>query len=181
MIQPLQETGYTFCRSLVHHILQSCCMLRRWRGTSNAATSSSPRPVSNSHARATLCNLLPVKSSTKRQRFFRQPAFGSGYAGLGDGSNPPIQNSIRGAGDGAEESISSPNGCRIPLRIVGKVAKCVFPTVPEDQLDRIRQARSGLLFRVALTVGSRYFRTVYDIPRIIHTLHGAQGDNATTD
>ena len=28
-------------------------------------------------------SLLPVKSSTKRRRFFRQPAFGSGYAGLG--------------------------------------------------------------------------------------------------
>ena len=29
-------------------------------------------------------SLLPVKSSTKRRKFFRQPAFGSGYAGLGD-------------------------------------------------------------------------------------------------
>ena len=28
-------------------------------------------------------SILSVKSSTKRRRFFRQPAFGSGYAGLG--------------------------------------------------------------------------------------------------
>ena len=32
---------------------------------------------------ADLLSLLPVKSSTKRRRFFRQPAFGSGSAGLG--------------------------------------------------------------------------------------------------
>lgn len=59
---------------------------------------------------------------------------------------------------------SSPDRYRIPLRIAGKAAKRAFSAIPEDQLDRIRQARSGLLFRVALTVGFRYFRTVYDIP-----------------
>ena len=78
---------------------------------------------------------------------------------------PPIQNSIRGTGDAAADPPqSSPDRYRIPLRIVGKAAKRAFPAIPEDQLDRIRQARSGLLFRAALTVGSRYFRTVYDIP-----------------
>ena len=34
--------------------------------------------------RAIRYSLLPVKSSTKRRRFFRQPVFGSGYAGLGE-------------------------------------------------------------------------------------------------
>ena len=59
---------------------------------------------------------------------------------------------------------SSPDRYRIPLRIARKAAKRAFPAIPEDQLDRIRQARSGLLFRSALTVGSQYFQTVYDIP-----------------
>ena len=33
-------------------------------------------------------SLLPVKSSTKQRRFFRQPAFGSGYAELGSIQRP---------------------------------------------------------------------------------------------
>lgn len=82
---------------------------------------------------------------------------------------------IRGAGDTAAEPLSSPDDCRISPSTVGKVSKCVFPAVPEDQLDRVRQARSGLLFRAVPTVGSRYFRTVRDAPVAISLEDSREG------
>ena len=81
---------------------------RRWpASTTSTATATSPAPArrprcmaawwteaENPHLPAPVAGTrlvelpyvsspLPMKSSTKRQGFFRQPAFGSGYAGLG--------------------------------------------------------------------------------------------------